>query len=201
MNNLPQWVRDGSNPGVPGMYERLYDELSPGGPTAQECEWDGTYWYFGKKPETSSTPAYFQNKPWRDHNNIQPEKETTPMPIDFNKPVQTREGRPARVICTDKKGSAYPVWALVMSESGHEEDSHSYTLNGRYFDNGDESEHDLMNVPVRTERFINFYDGQYDAYSYATLDGANNGACAKRTCVIKVMMEDGKAVSSELVAQ
>jgi hypothetical protein len=32
--------------------------------------------------------------------------------IDWNKPLQTRDGRPARVICTDAKGR-YPIVALV----------------------------------------------------------------------------------------
>ena len=43
--------------------------------------------------------------------------------LDINKPVQTRDGQPARILCTDKKGNL-PILALFgeddrVGPSGH----------------------------------------------------------------------------------
>lgn len=41
--------------------------------------------------------------------------------LDFNLPIQTRDGRPVRILCTDRKSETpYPVLALATSPSGHE---------------------------------------------------------------------------------
>ena len=71
------------------------------------------------------------------------------MAFDLSKPFQTRDGRKARIICTDKKGD-YPIVALV--ESNGSEDVLSYTKKGFYY--GDNESYnscplDLVNICVK----------------------------------------------------
>lgn len=74
------------------------------------------------------------------------------MTFDPTKPVQTRDGRKARIICTDKKG-AYPIVAVV--EFGlKEEFAYSYTAIGSSINN---SCLDLVNIPERTSTWQNVY--------------------------------------------
>ena len=49
--------------------------------------------------------------------------------------VVTRDGRSARIVCTDRALGAFPVLALVMEKSGIE-NSYSYKTNGHYYENG-----------------------------------------------------------------
>jgi len=65
------------------------------------------------------------------------------MTFDPTKPVQTRDGRKARIICTDKK-SISTIVALVEDENG-EEGIISYLGSGTVFING-ESPVDLINI-------------------------------------------------------
>ena len=66
--------------------------------------------------------------------------------IDWSKPVQTRDGCKARVICTDRKG-VYPIVALV-EERGSEESLYTYRVDGRWLADATRPESfDLINVP------------------------------------------------------
>lgn len=67
------------------------------------------------------------------------------MKFDPSKPVQTRDGRAARIVATDRKSNHYPIVAFV--ESGDEEYCHTYTTDGRYHFVGEESPSDLVNLP------------------------------------------------------
>ena len=72
------------------------------------------------------------------------------------KPVCTRDGRKARIICFDRKGDICPIIALV-EENGMEV-TKSYDENGRAnYKNGDN--YDLMMLPEKKEMWINIYKG------------------------------------------
>ena len=45
--------------------------------------------------------------------------------------VVTRNGRNARIICTDRRGLNYPIIALIETGSGGEEVAYSYTKDGK----------------------------------------------------------------------
>jgi hypothetical protein len=68
------------------------------------------------------------------------------MAFDPKKPVQTRDGRPARILCTDAK-SSFPIIALVTMFDGSEA-AHPYYAEGN---SRSSSIHpfDLVNVPVK----------------------------------------------------
>lgn len=70
------------------------------------------------------------------------------------KPVCTKDGKKARIICFDKIG-CYPVIALVQEEGM--EMCHFYTEDGKCADSGDNK--NLMMLPEKKEMWINIYKG------------------------------------------
>ena len=74
---------------------------------------------------------------------------------DPNKKVVTRDGRNARIICTDRKGTEYSVVALCTMSSGSE-DCYFYFPSGRMYLSAD-SCLDLFFAPEKHEGWINLY--------------------------------------------
>ena len=71
-----------------------------------------------------------------------------------SKKVVTREGKPARIICTDVKGASYSVLALV--DKGDYEWPTVYTEKGEY-NLGTECPYNLFFAPEKHEGWINIY--------------------------------------------
>lgn len=82
------------------------------------------------------------------------------------KPVCTRDGRKARIICFDLKNDEYPIVAAVGNDSS--ETLFSYTTNGEIAD-GIESDKDLMMLTekrsgwAKVRKDINLYDTKEEA--------------------------------------
>ena len=113
------------------------------------------------------------------------------MSFDPSKPVQTRDGRPARIICTDAKGPR--VMVALVDCSTHEEARAYYSngsrSNGMSFVNQD----DLVNTPETKslKRWLNVdEDGTVKAYAsrqYADEWASDDRvACLLRTFEYKV---------------
>ncbi len=79
------------------------------------------------------------------------------MTFDPTKPVQTRDGRKARIICTDK-GGAYSMVSLIES-SGGEEFTHVHNKNGESCTSCDEQ--DLISIPEKRWAIIWRVGGEY----------------------------------------
>ena len=91
------------------------------------------------------------------------------------KPVCTKDGRKARIICFDKLNDYYPIIALVDIDG--EECIFQYTNNGEYLDgNENTSQNNLMMLPGKHEGWVNIYrGGKLDAdYIYPTIEEALN---------------------------
>lgn len=91
------------------------------------------------------------------------EKKLNLKPFDIQKaregkPVCTRDGRRARIICADAK-SEYPVIALVERGDGTEA-AISYRLDGRRGDNCLEASDDLVMLSEKKEGWVNVYKNQ-----------------------------------------
>ena len=71
-----------------------------------------------------------------------------------SKKIVTREGNPARIICTDVKGASYSVLALV--DKGDYEGPTLYTKKGEY-SLGTECSYDLFFASEKHEGWINLY--------------------------------------------
>ena len=82
------------------------------------------------------------------------------------KPVCTRDGRKARIICFDAK-SSLPLIALITQPDGSESLARYYD-NGR-FTNLNETGCDLMMLPEKKEGWVNVYkSGLLDTKAYNT---------------------------------
>lgn len=74
--------------------------------------------------------------------------------FDPTKPARTREGKTARIICTDVDSTSWKIIALVRMDDV--ETAISYTKYGEFYSSGTESRHDLFNIEPETE--IEKYD-------------------------------------------
>lgn len=88
----------------------------------------------------------------------------TPPVFDPSKPVQTRDGRAARILCTDLKragdgdaaeggGDARTMVVALMGthDSSHGEYVHLYTPDGCYYASKEPHRDDIINTPERPQ--------------------------------------------------
>lgn len=73
-----------------------------------------------------------------------------------NMQVVTRDGRPARIICTDAK-TAFPIIALILEKDGTEAVC-SYNARGEYWRNNELTDTDLIFAPTKKEGWVNIYN-------------------------------------------
>ncbi len=118
------------------------------------------------------------------------------MTFDPTKPVKTRDGRKARIICTDANNHQ-PIVALITESNGHEY-NRNYTKDGFYFIGIGKSDSDLINIPERRIRWTNVYAYHADG-SYLTQELADENAAARRLGVLKLTYEDDQLVDHEYV--
>ena len=97
------------------------------------------------------------------------EKKLNLKPFDIQKaregkPVCTRDGRKARIICFDRRGDKFPIVALLDGcNKKHSEVAVTFTNEG-LFEIGEKSSNDLMMLPEKKEGWINIIkteDGVY----------------------------------------
>ena len=74
--------------------------------------------------------------------------------VKSGKPVCTRDGKPARIICFDRKEKTYPIIALI--NKGSFEVVYTYTNEGMYNYEG-LSDFDLLMAPTKRKGWINIY--------------------------------------------
>lgn len=77
------------------------------------------------------------------------------MKIEMGKRYQTRDGRPVRLLCTDKKGE-FPVVGVVPYDDGGAEDMEEWTSTGGYYSDQD-GDTDLDLVPMLEKVTVNVY--------------------------------------------
>ena len=110
------------------------------------------------------------------------EKKLNLKPFDIQKaregkPVCTRDGRKARIICFDSNGCR-PIVALVTECDDEEEIPYKYHCDGSYNCQSIPSDNDLMMLPEKKEGWVNVYKGGLlDTKSYPTKKEAFDKAC------------------------
>lgn len=119
-------------------------------------------------------------------------------PIDFTKPVQTRDGKPARILCTDRITRELPVVALILLEGN--EQICSFHPDGRYRSDSD-SDFDLINVPpkVVSEGYSNVYRDGSTGKLHITKDAAQSQALSDAIGLIKITTYDDGTFDIEKV--
>lgn len=113
------------------------------------------------------------------------------MTFDPKKPVRTRDGHHARIICTDKRG-AYPIVALV-SDGGIESPC-TYTINGEFSTSRENTPLDLINAPERKTRWLNVYD-DVTSESHNSRGDADKARSPDALGLVSLTFEGGKLVS------
>ena len=93
-------------------------------------------------------------------------------PFDPTKPVQTRDGRAARIICTDRAGNDDTIVALITSLHGTESIIQC-KLGGKVYFTSD-SPADLINIP--TKRKIKYWVSIYKDSLHGRTDDKMYGA-------------------------
>ena len=109
-----------------------------------------------------------------------------------NKKVVTRDGRDARIICTDRRGGDHPILALCTM-SNESEDCYFYFPNGRIYLSAD-SCLDLFFAPEKHEGWVNLYnlsEGPYlgSVYSSKEVAEAMSKKCGLHPCIATVKIE------------
>lgn len=103
-----------------------------------------------------------------------------PFDIELAKagyPVCTRDGRPVRILCFDRK-SVYGYSILALVDEGDHESFIVCTSRGKFYKYGKDNPYDLFMSPVKKEGWINIYkelnsDHVFTSPVYKTLDEAN----------------------------
>ena len=75
--------------------------------------------------------------------------------------VMTRDGRKARIVCTDMKNKQ-PVLALITEEN--REDIHFYSQNGVWCNDFPNHKLDLVFAPIKKKGWINIFRYKTDLY-------------------------------------
>lgn len=116
-------------------------------------------------------------------------------PFDPTLPVQTRDGKKARIICTDRANSR-PIVALVTSSDGKEYPQ-SYFPSGLAHDypGHSESPSDLVNVPVKHKRWVNIY--YYGGWTHHSRQEADECAIGSRLACIEIEFTEGQGLEDK----
>ena len=111
------------------------------------------------------------------------EKKLNLKPFDLQKakqgkPVCTRDGRKARIICFDRISGddVYKIVACVTAFDGDFEEVLSYRIDGYIVDSQNPKDEDLMMLPEKKEGWVNVYKGidgvTFSKYPYTSKDEA-----------------------------
>ena len=121
------------------------------------------------------------------------------MTLTLETKVKTRDGRKARIIAVDRKGtSILTVVALVMGEDGIET-AYYYLAGGGYYTTGTECDFDL--IPDTTEvMYANAYKtNQHVLFTFHnTLEDAKDGH-DKYSGTLKLTLDGNKLIGAEVV--
>lgn len=110
----------------------------------------------------------------------------TDKPFDPTKPVQTRDGRKARIICTDMKNSYSPIVVLI-AETENSESLTARAADGRC-SNFTLAYGDLVNVPTKRKAWINIYP--VGPYRHPDKELADLNAAPSRLDCIEIEWEE-----------
>ena len=113
--------------------------------------------------------------------------------------VVTRDGRDARIVCTDRKSdynTDFPIVALVKDVEGTEW-SDNYTVEGKLFLN-EETDSDLFFAPEKKEGWINIFKSSNDivflgqSLIFESKEDAEKGGkeCESYATTIKIEWEE-----------
>lgn len=109
------------------------------------------------------------------------------------RPIVTRDGHAARIICTNRIDKTHSILALLFEDEDRDrEEVYQYTSKGEYFPNAS-SPHDLFFAPIKKEGWINIYhyDGIENANAARRIYDTKEEAlsCKNKGCVDTIKIE------------
>ena len=102
-----------------------------------------------------------------------------------NRKVVTRNGRSARIICTDAKGN-YPI--VVLIEEGGYDNALSYTKDGKLYV-GETNDYDLFFAPEKHKGWVNVYRDFDDMMCGSVFATEEDAKCNAKTAIATVKIE------------
>ena len=102
-----------------------------------------------------------------------------------NRKVVTRNGRSARIICTDAKGN-YPI--VVLIEEGGYDNALSYTKDGKLYV-GETNDYDLFFATEKHEGWVNVYRDFDDMMCGSVFATEEDAKCKAKTAIATVRIE------------
>lgn len=111
--------------------------------------------------------------------------------FDPTKPVQTRDGKPARILASDLRNPAYPIVAAIYQLD--QEVAFTYAKNGRYLDSVVKDEMDLINIPEKHVRWLNVYPTGLGRL-YLSREEADRFSSPNRIACIRIEYEEGEGL-------
>ena len=102
--------------------------------------------------------------------------------------VVTRDGRKARIICTDRRDLNFPIIALIENISGGGEKACSYTKDGRHYTDCSDI-FDLFFVPEKHEGWISIHRGLTKNYYPAGIFDSEEKAKERGGSIATVKVE------------
>ena len=103
------------------------------------------------------------------------------------RPVCTRDGRKARIICFDLNNDEYPI-VVAITNNGEENEIHKYSIDGKICTICTIKEDDLMMLPKKKEGWIIV---SKNATIYDSLEGAKKSFDSdKELCICKAEWEE-----------
>ena len=102
-----------------------------------------------------------------------------------NRKVVTRNGRSARIICTDAKGN-YPI--VVLIEEGGYDNALSYTKDGKLYV-GETNDYDLFFATKKHEGWVNVYRDLDDVMCGSVFATEEDAKCKAKTAIATVKIE------------
>ena len=102
-----------------------------------------------------------------------------------NRKVVTRNGRSARIICTDAKGN-YPI--VVLIEEGGYDNALSYTKDGKLYV-GETNDYDLFFATEKHEGWVNVYRDFDDMMCGSVFATEEDAKCNAKTAIATVKIE------------
>lgn len=109
--------------------------------------------------------------------------------LDLTKPVQTRDGRRVRILCTDRQDEKFPIIALVQDLFECNERLYSYTKRGFANVGGGPSSCDLVNVPEKRSMWVNVYEKANNDVCHSTKREADKNQVPGRIACIELTYE------------
>ena len=114
-------------------------------------------------------------------------------PFDPKKPVATRDGRKAFIDATDAKFSTGQTLLGRIRGVGGDDMSYKWYADGCAIE-GQESDDDLVNVPVLTSRWLNIYPENAQSIVAVTREQDDRIAGRDRTGVMELIFQDRRLV-------